>query len=311
MERLRSAPTDARRRSRERRLIGLLLLDTAILAGVIIGAVLLFAPAVAEVQRLMQLTDGASRVVVVGVAVVLAAPFLFGFLRLYRGLGQALAFRALPAPMPGRADLAAAPRRAFMVTWQLAIGVLLSVPILALTNSLVPTPLGALLILLVLSILGVIFWRGATNLQGHTRAGAEIIVAALGKQMAGSVSMAGTETVEMPLPTTQQAPAPGMVDMRHTRESRPMTSIYDMIPGLGEPVSLTVNPGDYAAGQSLSALDLRDSTDASILVIVRNGEPILLPVGKEVLQVGDLLAIAGTPDAVQRGMKLLQVGKER
>jgi CPA2 family monovalent cation:H+ antiporter-2 len=309
MERMRSAPTDPRRRTRERRLIGLLLLDTAILAGVIIASIAFFDPAVAEVQRLMQLTAGASKAVVTGVAVVLAAPFLFGFLRLYRGLGQALAFRALPAPTPGRVDLAAAPRRAFMVTWQLAIGVLLSVPLLALTNSLVPTPVGALIVLLVLSILGVIFWRGATNLQGHTRAGAEIIVAALGKQMAGSVSMAGTETLEMPLPTAQHATATGMAEMQNTRESRPMTSIYEMIPGLGEPVSLLVNPGDYAVGKSLSALDLRDSTDASILVIVRNSEPIVLPVGKEVLQVGDVLALAGTPDAVERAMKLLQTGE--
>ncbi|HWA15216.1 MAG TPA: TrkA C-terminal domain-containing protein, partial [Gemmatimonadales bacterium] len=311
MERMRSAPTDARRRTRERRLLGLLLLDTALLAAVVIASVIFFDQAVAQVTQLMQLTDRAARAVVIGIAVMLAAPFLFGFLRLYRGLGQALSFRALPAPLPGRADLAAAPRRAFMVTWQLAIGVLLSVPLLALTNSVVPTPVGALIVLLVLSILGVIFWRGATNLQGHTRAGAEIIVAALGKQMAGSVSMGGTETMEMPLPSAHEATAAGMAEAQTTRESRPMTSIYEMIPGLGEPVSLQVNPGDYAAGKSLSALDLRDSTDASILVIVRNGEPIVLPVGKEVLQVGDVLALAGTQDAVERAMKLLHTGPEK
>jgi CPA2 family monovalent cation:H+ antiporter-2 len=283
----------------------------ALLAGIIIGSIIFFETAVVELNKLLHLSDQAIRTVVAGVAVLLAAPFLFGFLRLYRGLGQALAFRALPAPKAGRVDLAAAPRRAFMVTWQLAIGVLLSVPLLALTNSFFPTPLAALIILLVLSILGVIFWRGATNLQGHTRAGAEIIVAALGKQMAGSVSMAGTETLEMPLPSAHELSAEAKAEMQSTRESRPMTSIYDMIPGLGEPVSLLMNPEDYAVGKSLSALDLRDSTDASILVIVRNGEPIVLPVGKEVLQAGDLLALAGTPDAIDRGKKLLQTGPDK
>jgi CPA2 family monovalent cation:H+ antiporter-2 len=310
MERMRSAPTDARRRSRERRLIGLLLLDTAILAGVVIGSILFFDTAVAQVNELLQLSDQAIRVVVIAIAVALAAPFLFGFWRLYRGLGQALAFRALPAPQPGRVDLAAAPRRAFMVTWQLAIGVLLSVPLLALTNSVLPTPVAALVILLVLSVLGVIFWRGATNLQGHTRAGAEIIVAALGKQMAGSVTMGGSETMELPVPTGG-AQAHGGADVGNPRESRPMTAIYEMIPGLGEPVSWIVSAGDYATGKSLSALDLRDTTDSSILVIVRNGEPIVLPSGKEVLQAGDMLALAGTADAVERGKKLLQAGPDR
>jgi CPA2 family monovalent cation:H+ antiporter-2 len=311
MERLRSSPTDARRRSRERRLIGLLLLDTALLAAVIVGSILFFDAAVAELDQALQLSASATRAIVFAVAAGLAAPFLVGFWRLYRELGQVLSFRALPAPAPGRADLAAAPRRAFMVTWQLAIGVLLSVPLLALGNTVVPTAVSALIILLLLSILGVIFWRGATNLQGHTRAGAEIIVAALGKQMAGSVSMGGTETLEMPLPSIHELSPEAMAEMQNTRESRPMTSIYDMIPGLGEPVSLLMNQGDFGVGKSLSELDLRDTTDASILVIVRNGDPIVLPVGREVLQVGDLLALAGTPDAVERGKKLLQTGPDK
>ncbi len=307
MERLRSAPSDPRRRSRERRLIGLLLLDTALLATIAAVTLVFYRTGVAHTVEATGLSIPTAHLVVTLVALGVAAPFLFGFLRLYRGLGEALAFRALPAPAPGRVDFAVAPRRAFMVTWQLAIAALLSIPILAITDSLLPRSVSGGVIVVVLLILGVIFWRSATNLQGHTRAGAEVIIAALSRQMEGSVTLHGSDTMELPVQGLRVPdPPPGTSPGR--RESRPMTQIYEMIPGLGEPVSLPLDAGDHAVGRSLKELDLRDTTDATILVIIRRGEPIVLPVGKEVLQAGDLLALAGAPEAVEHAKRVLQQG---
>jgi monovalent cation:H+ antiporter-2, CPA2 family len=89
---------------------------------------------------------------------------------------------------------------------------------------------------------------------------------------------------------------------------RTLSGIYDLIPGLGQPVSMEVGPNDYAVGRSLLELDLRDVTDATVLVIVRPDESVILPVGKEVLKAGDVLALAGSEDAVHKAKALLRSG---
>ena len=71
---------------------------------------------------------------------------------------------------------------------------------------------------------------------------------------------------------------------------------------------MQINEGDYAAGRSLSELDLRDATDATVLVIVRPGESVVLPVGSEVLRPGDVLALAGAEEAVGKARILLRSG---
>jgi CPA2 family monovalent cation:H+ antiporter-2 len=152
-----------------------------------------------------------------------------------------------------------------------------------------------IVIAIVVVAVGIAFWRSATNLQGHTRAGAEVIVAALGRPLRGepAVSSEGEERVR----AGQEAAV-----------EQSLAHIYDMIPGLGEPVPTRIRPGDYAVDKSLSQLDLRDVTDATVLVIAREGEPVMLPIGREVIRAGDVLALAGTPDAVEAARKLLAEG---
>jgi K+/H+ antiporter YhaU regulatory subunit KhtT len=89
---------------------------------------------------------------------------------------------------------------------------------------------------------------------------------------------------------------------------RTLSGIYDLIPGLGRPVSVEIVPEDYAAGRSLSELDLRDATDATVLVIVRAEGSVVLPIGKEVLRAGDVLALAGAEEAVNKARTLLRSG---
>ena len=89
-----------------------------------------------------------------------------------------LAEAALPAAGEGKVDLAAAPRRALVVTLQLAVVLLVGLPLLALTQPFLPGRRRPLLALL-LVVLGIAFWRSAANLQGHVRAGAQVIVEAL------------------------------------------------------------------------------------------------------------------------------------
>jgi monovalent cation:H+ antiporter-2, CPA2 family len=311
---LRSNPSDHSRRSRERRLAGLMVLDAVLIGLIALGVVFELDVAVDALTARTDLSPGTARQVVVAGAALVAAPLVFGLVRTARGLGQTIALRALPAPTRG-VDLGAAPRRAFLVTWQLVMVAMVGVPLVALTEPFLPNHLGLVVFLIALVLMGVSFWRSATNLQGHTRAGAEVIVAALARQMAGSRGEYEPATPPrrrsgdvggsaVAAATTATATATAIAP----EQERALSSIYDLIPGLGRPVSVEIGEGDYAAGRTLAELDLRDRTDATVLVIVRPGEPVILPVGKERLQAGDMIALAGTEEAVGRATGLLRRG---
>ena len=305
MASLRTSPTDRARRSRERRLASLLVLDAVLLGAIAVGVALALEAAVSALSRMTDLSPEAARFAVLLGAAALATPLAVGLVRSARGLGQAIALRALPAPTRG-VDLGAAPRRAFLVTWQLVMVAMVGVPLVALTEPFLPNHLGTAIFFAALLVLGIAFWRSATNLQGHTRAGAEVIVAALAKQMAGS-----TADPLAPTAHRRRASDSGGLPVTLADEPEPvrtLTGIYDLIPGLGRPVSVEITPEDYAVGRSLSELDLRDTTDATVLVIVRPEGPVILPVGKEVLNAGDVLALAGAEEAVHKARTVLRSG---
>jgi CPA2 family monovalent cation:H+ antiporter-2 len=305
MASFRSSSHDLTRRSRERRLAGLLVLDAILLGALALGTALQLDVAVDAVTTRTELAPETARLVVLAGAAALATPLAIGLVRTARGLGQAIALRALPAPTRG-VDLGAAPRRAFLVTWQLVMVAMVGVPLVALTQPFLPSHLGTAIFFGALVVLAIAFWRSATNLQGHTKAGAEVIVAALAKQMAGRAG-------ELAEPTPQRRRASdsgaGAATLAAAPEQvRTLSGIYDLIPGLGQPVSMEVGADDYAVGRSLSELDLRDATDATVLVIIRPGESVILPVGKEVLREGDVLALAGAEEAVDKAKALLRSG---
>jgi CPA2 family monovalent cation:H+ antiporter-2 len=243
--------------------------------------------------------------VILGLAAALATPLAIGLLRTARALGQTIALRALPAPRSG-VDLGAAPRRAFLVTWQLVMVGMVGVLLLALTEPFLPAHLGPAIFVTTLLVAGIAFWRGATELQGHTRAGAEVIVAALAKQMAGH-GVAPESTLSRRRRASDAVSAQALAEA--PEQVRTLAGIYDLIPGLGQPVSVEVGADDYAAGRTLAELDLRDTTEATVLVIVRSAGSTILPAGAEVLREGDLLALAGTPEAVGKAKALLRTGR--
>jgi K+/H+ antiporter YhaU regulatory subunit KhtT len=135
-----------------------------------------------------------------------------------------------------------------------------------------------------------------------------VIVAALAKQMAGRAGEPG-EPVLHQRRASDSGTGPATLSAA-PEPVRTLSGIYDLIPGLGQPVSMEVGPDDYAVGRSLSELDLRDTTDATVLVIVRPGESVILPVGKEVLKAGDVLALAGAEEAVLKAKGLLHSGPQ-
>lgn len=133
----------------------------------------------------------------------------------------------------------------------------------------------------VLTVLGVAFWRSAANLHGHVRAGAQVIVEALAKQGAAS---------------------------GHGHEDS-LSPVRAMFPGLGEPLVVRLGPGSPAVGRTLSALGVRGVTGATVLAISRADGPVIVPCATEVLCADDVLALAGTEESVDAACALL--GGER
>jgi monovalent cation:H+ antiporter-2, CPA2 family len=285
MEEFRSRPQEITRGASIRRLIRLLIIDAAILAAIAIGTSMKIVPIAKVLEAKLGLASALARLVVIGSAMALAVPLLRGITRIARQLGLAIAVAALPAAPEGSLDLAAAPRRTLIVTLQLATVLLIGLPLLALTQPFLGGFYAAGLLGLLLVVLGISFWRGATELEEHVRAGAQAILEALVEQ-----SKKGSSTA---------SPAP--------RELAPdsLTEVHRLLPGLGDPVPVRLEASSAAIGKSLAELNLRGSTGATVLAIKRDAHGLLVPTASDVLHVGDVLALAGTHEAVDAARELL------
>ena len=286
LERLRSAPPQPAGRSRTRRLMRLLLIDAVLVAAVVIGASLEMGRAAELLARGDAVSLEVARLLVLAAAGVVLAPLLLGIIRTARRLGLALALQAIPAVAEGAMDPGLAPRRALIVTLQLGIVLLVGAPLVAVTAPFVPPLRGAAVLGVVLVVLGVAFYRSAANLQGHAQAGAQLIVAALAQQLA----------------------QPGAGAMTAEYRAHGLDVVHRLLPGMGEPVSVGIDDASAAVGRTLADLDLRGLTGATVLAITREGEPVAVPSGREVLRAGDVLAVAGTGDAVEAATRLLREG---
>jgi CPA2 family monovalent cation:H+ antiporter-2 len=279
LERLHGAGEKKTARSRAKRLAKLLLLDAAILSALVIGTAVSLGNIAAFVSEELNVSSRLARGLVVLLMLALAAPLVVGVLRLSRSLGVALAQAALPATAKEKVDLAAAPRRALVVTLQLVVVLLVSLPFLALTQPFVPGWAVAISVGALLTVLGVVFWRSATSLQGHVKAGAQMIVELLAAQ------------------ARKGAVAP---------DEAAHEAITQLMRGLGEPVPFRLEDGNAAVGRTLADLNLRGATGASVLAIAREDEEMIVPQASEVLHSGDVLALAGTHEAIEAAVHVLK-----
>ena len=216
-------------------------------------------------------------------AAILVAPFAIGMIRVARYLGFELATQVFPAADRQQLDLAAAPRRLLIAILQLAIVVVVGLPLVAVTQPFVPPFRGAAVLLFLLLLLVVPFWRGATNLQGHARAGAQALADALVNQTRAGRAAAGTRSLD---------------------------DINQTLAGLGSPVPVTLSPGNPNVGKTLAEVKLRGLTGATVLAIQRGERSVLIPSGHERLEPGDVLAVAGTHDAVDAAKRILSCSAE-
>lgn len=272
IERLRATPPVVGGRSRVRRLVRVLLLDTALLALIAIGLSVELAGAARWISATVGIAPMWGRSVVLIAAAAVAAPLLLGLVRSTQLLGKAIAVRALPTPEPRRVDLAAAPRRALEVTLQFGLLVAAVALLVAVVQPFAPRVPGVVVLALAGGLMVAAVWRSAKNLQGHAVAGAEVVAAALARRLADE---------GMPHPADDV-----------------LERVHSMLPGLGEPVAMRVERGCAAADRTLAELDLRGLTGATVLAVLRGDEKVVSPRGDMQLRAGDIIAVAGTQSAV-------------
>jgi CPA2 family monovalent cation:H+ antiporter-2 len=278
---LRATPEHRTAWMRIRRLVLLLIVDVTVLAAIVITISLARHRLLRLASEVAHFAPAIARLLLVGATVVLILPFILGAIRIARALGLALATEALPAP-PGGArdlDLAAAPRRALLVTLQIAILLVAGAPIVALTQPFMPgVPVMAILLASV-ALLVIPLWRSATNLEGHVRAGAQVILEALAAQSATTAAAA-------PAPPSAHAPS-------------------TMLPGLGNATAVAIAAGSPAVGRTLKQINLRGLTGATVIAIDRDAADVIYPTGEEELRAGDALIVTGTTEAVQAAQDLV------
>jgi CPA2 family monovalent cation:H+ antiporter-2 len=280
LEQLRSRPREPSVGRRVRQLGRALLLDAALLAAIII-ATAVWGPRLAEIiEAHTPLIGRFAWLAVIAAAAALAAPFCIGIKRCTAALAYVLATAALPL-MSERADLADAPRRALIVTLEMAVLLLVGAPLIALTQPFLPALPGPIVLAAIISLLALALWRSAANLQEHTRAGAQAIVEALARQLSGR--LAATETASVDLQQLDR-----------------------ILPGLGTPQPIRIRAGTHGVGKTLAQLNLRGLTGATVLAIIRERDQVLVPSGRETLRAGDLLAVAGTSEAIRSADQLLE-----
>jgi len=119
--------------------------------------------------------------------------------------------------------------------------------------------LGAVVLAVLMVGLSVAFWRSATNLQGHVRAGAEVVLEALAAQSRSRPTPTATDTLEQ---------------------------VHKLLPGL-EPWPPCRSTRERRYRRTLAQVNLRPYR-RTVLAITRVDGGVLVPTAKERLRVGDV-----------------------
>lgn len=263
-----------------RRGLRVVVLDALILCALVVAGSLLAERIGALVEERTHVGSHLAFALVVALVAAACAPFVVGIVRGSRALAKHLSETAMPAVPAGQYDAARAPRAALVAGLQLAVLAAVTIALVATTGPFLPrlaTPVA-----IVLALLPFVWslWRAAYNLEGHLRAGAQVVAEAL----------------------ERAAPASGVA---------PLEAAEALLPGLGELAMVSMRAGDPGVGRTLSELDIRSLTGANVIVIQRGTRRLTMPSGEERLQAGDVLALSGSAEAVEEAASFLSGASEQ
>ncbi len=279
LDRLRTSRGESR--SQFRRFARTLSLDVLVIAGVLIATSLSFEALVEVLEDELGVRVSVGRVIVVIAGGALVLPFCVSVLRTTQRFAQLLGEVAVPRGGGGgdAVDLGRQPRVVLEAAVRSVGIVIAGSALIAITQPFLPGYTAAVVLLIAIVALAIVFWRTAAGLHGHVRAASQAVLEALAAQS-------------------------GARDAEHGPD--PLEQARSLFPGMGAPVRCEIPPGSPAAGRSLAELELRGTTGATVLAIVRGGAGAAVANAPGPLQVGDVLAIAGTGEAIAAATAILE-----
>ncbi len=276
IEKLRSSRDGSR--SLMRRFARTLALDVLVIAAVLIATSLSFDSLMGWLALDIGMNRLAARIVIVSVAGALVLPFCVSVLRTTHRFGIVLGETAVSPQKPGEVDLGRQPRLVIEASVRL-IGLLIcGTALVAITQPFLPGHTAALVLGVAVVIVAVIFWRSVRGLHGHVRAAAQALLEVLG---------------------AQRAP-------QKANEPDPLEEARRLFPGIGAPIRFELGATSPAVGRTLADLELRSATGATVLAIRRGDERIAIPDAHTPLEAGDILALAGTEQAIAAATQFLE-----
>lgn len=266
-------------RSRMRRLVRILLLDMLVVAAAVIALSLSFTTLVSGLVEHVELDRAVARVIVVVAGGALVLPFCVSILVITQRLARVVGEAAMPRAGGEALDLGRQPRTVLEAALRL-VGVLIAgTALVAITQPFLPGYTAGIVLLVAIVVLAAWFWRTAAGLHGHVRAAAQALIEALAAQ-------------------SGVRPDP--------HEPDPLEQTRSLFPGLGAPMRFELRPDMAAVGRTLADLELRAATGATVLAILRGDAGIAVPDAHDPLRAGDILAIAGTDEAIAAASALLE-----
>jgi CPA2 family monovalent cation:H+ antiporter-2 len=269
--RLRSAPKPESIWGRLRRPSALLLVDSVLLTATAILAATTHRQVVGWIAERTGLDERVAFVLFVAVACAIAGLFAVGIARGAVRMAWLLATAVIPGAQSGH-DLGRSPRRALLLTLELAIVITLGLPIAAVTQPLIPG--GGIAVLGIIVILAIVTRRSIDDFEKHVHAGSALILEVLARQS--------------------------------TEKSQPeLSEVQTVLPGFQSVTPIALGDDAFAIGKTLGELNLRAKTGASVLAISRDGGGIANPRPDEPLRNGDVLALTGSDEAITAARALL------
>ena len=281
LDKLRTSRGESR--SRLRRFIRTLLLDVAVIAAALIALSMTFETALGLLRHELDLSRSVARVVFVVVGAGLVLPFCVSVLRTTQRFARLIGEVAVPRGGDGsgidRVDLGRQPRVVLEAAIRLVGILIVGSALIAITQPFLPNHTAVIALLIAVAVLAFLFWRTAAGLHGHVRAASQAVIEALAAQTSAHAD--------------------------HERPADPLEQARQLFPGLGAPVRFELPADSSIVGRSLSQLELRAVTGATVLAIVRGEAGFVTPDAHDPLRAGDLLAIAGTDEAISAAIALL------
>jgi CPA2 family monovalent cation:H+ antiporter-2 len=250
-------------------------LDVVVLIGLAIGGRVVYPFLVGWLTGL-GLGAGVARVIFVALQLLVWVPVLVSLARAANVLARRLGEQLLPTGRADGPDLAAAPRRALTIALQIAVIIGVSMPLATLTAPLALGPWAGLVPLVLLLVLLPILWRNASNLGGHVRASAEVVLAAL----------------------RQNQGEPVLVDVEAGK-------LDELLPGLGHVEVIELGDQSRGCTRTLGELDIHAQTGAMVLALAREDGGRVRPGPEIVLRPGDRLVLLGAGDCLAQARVLL------